>query len=81
MMILRKWLLKNKRAKLFNGTVVKEGDKIAFINSDGERCEGLIQHRQFETIHEDTGEKLKKGSLFFWNIGFHISDYKNAFIV
>lgn len=74
-------LFKQRKTKLYNGTEVKEGDKVAFINSDGEMCEGLIQRRQFESIHKDTGEKLKKGTLFFWNIGFNISDYKNAFLV
>lgn len=33
----------------------------------------------YEAIHEDTGETMKKGTLFFWNIGFNVSDYKNAF--
>lgn len=74
-------LFKQRKTKLHNGTEVKEGDKVAFINSDGERCEGLIQRRQFEAIHADTGEKLKKGTLFFWNIGFNVSDYRNAFLL
>lgn len=74
-------LFKQRKTKLHNGTEVKEGDKVAFINSDGERCEGLIQRRLFESIHKDTGEKLKKGTLFYWNIGFNVSDYRNAFIV
>lgn len=74
-------LFKQKKTKLYNGTVVKEGDKVAFINSDGERCEGLIMRRQFDILHQDTGEKLKKGTLFFWNMGFNVSDYRNAFIV
>lgn len=71
-------LFKQRKTKMFNGTEVKEGDKIAFINSDGERCEGLIQRRLFEAKHIDTEKRLKKGTLFFWNIGFNISDYKNA---
>ena len=74
-------LFKQRKVKLHNGTEVKIGDKIAFINSDGERCEGLIQRREFESTHNVTGEKLKKGTLFFWNIGFSVSDYRNAFIV
>ena len=74
-------LFKQRKTKLFNGTDVKEGDKITFINSDGERCEGLIQRRKFEATHNDTGERLKKGTLFFWNIGFNVSDYRNALIV
>lgn len=74
-------LFKQRKTKLNNGCEVREGDKIAFIDSDGERCEGLIQRRQFDTIHKETGERLKKGTLFFLNVGFNISDYKNAYIV
>ncbi|MCW3808080.1 hypothetical protein [Plebeiibacterium marinum] len=74
-------LFKQIKTKLYDGTVVKEGDKVAFVNSDGESCEGLIERRQFDATHMDTGEKLKKGTLFFWNIGFNVSDYRNAFLV
>ena len=80
-------LFKQKKVKLFNGKEVKEGDKVYFINSDGIRCEGLMQRRKFdvklETAHYGTARSkepqkettLKKGSLFFWNSGFLISDY------
>ena len=71
-------LFKQRKTKLHNGTEVKEGNKVAFINSDGKRCEGLIQRRKFDVTHKETGEKLKKGTLFFWNIGFNVSDYRNA---
>ena len=74
-------LFKQRKTKLYDGTVGKEGDKVAFVNSDGERCEGFIERRKFDVIHKDTGEKLKKGTLFFWNIGFNVSDYRNAFLV
>lgn len=74
-------LFKQRKTKLYDGTEVKEGDKVAFINSDTERCEGLIQRRKYESTHRDTGEKQKKGTLFFWNISFNVSDYRNAFIV
>ena len=74
-------LFKQKKTKLADGTAVKEGDKVAFINSDGEKCEGLIECRKHEAIHKDTGEKLKKGTLFFWNIGFNVADYRNAFVL
>lgn len=74
-------LFSQRKTKLHNGTVAREGDKVAFINSDGERCEDLIKRRQYNTIHQNTGEKLKKGTLFFWNVGFNVSDYRNAFIV
>ena len=86
-------LFQQKTATLFNGKKVKEGDKVYFINSDGERCEGLIQRRKFDvrlaSPHYDTprGKEqhketiLKKGSLFFWNDGFLIEDYVNLDVV
>ena len=54
----------------------KEGDEVYFINSDGVKCEGVIERRLFDCVHSDTKEKLKKGSLFFWNNSFEPSDYK-----
>jgi len=86
-------LFKQKTDTLFNGKKVKEGDKVFFINSDGTRCEGLIQRRKFEvkleTPHHGTPRSkkphkettLKKGSLFFWNICFLISDYTGLDLV
>mgnify|MGYP000854623062 FL=1 len=86
-------LFQQKTATLFNGKKVKEGDKCYFINSDGVRCEGLIQRRKFdvklETPHYGTPRSkqphketiLKKGSLFFWNAGFLIEDYVNLDVV
>ncbi len=74
-------LFKQRKTKLHDGTEVREGDKVAFINSDSEICEGFIERRKYEAIHNETGEKLKKGTLFFWNIDFNISDYRNAFVV
>ena len=53
----------------------KENDKVYFINSDGERCEGVIEKRQFDCTHADTGETLEKGTLFFWNNSFEIEDF------
>lgn len=41
-------LFQQKTATLFNGKKVKEGDKCYFINSDGVRCDGLIQRRKFD---------------------------------
>lgn len=86
-------LFKQKTATLFNGKRVKEGDKVYFINSDGVRCEGLIQRRKFdvklETPHNGTPRSrephkekiLKKGSLFFLNAGFLIEDYVGLDVV
>ena len=70
-----------KTAKLSNGKEVKEGDLVYFINSDRVRCEQFIQKRKFDCTHQDTGKKLKKGTLFFWNNGFELSDYKSADLV
>jgi len=86
-------LFKQKEAKLYNGKKVKEGDKVFFITSDGERVEGKIERRQidyglskpqghlprFQTPHTDT--VLKKGTLFFWNPEFLIEDYFSADVV
>lgn len=53
-------LFKQRRARLYNGTEVKEGDKIAFINSDGERCEGLIKRRKKECFEKEEKEAAYK---------------------
>lgn len=83
-------LFKQKEAVLYNGKKVKEGDKIYWTNSDGEKLEGFIQRRafdvnlaapaghepRFQQPHEDI--VLKKGTLFFWNPQFLITDYFTA---
>ena len=74
-------LFKQRKTKLYNGKEVKEGDLVYFINSDGVRFEKPIEKRRFNCTHQDTGKKLKKGTLFFWNIGFKPSDYKSADLV
>lgn len=71
-------LLKKRKTKLFNGKYVKEGDKISFIDSDGYKHDDIIRRREFDCTHADTGEKLKKGTLYFWNNSFNPSDYKSA---
>ena len=68
---------KEKTTTLANGQKVKEGDKVYFINSDGLKSEGMIQRRTFDCTHSETKEKLKKGTLFFWNNTFKPSDYEN----
>ena len=66
---LFKWIPNIKRyGRLANGQKVKEGDLVAFINSDGERCEDVIRKR-------------KDGTLYFWNCNFEITDYKSAYRV
>lgn len=86
-------LFKQKKALLYNGKKVKEGDKVFFINSDGVRCEGVIERRKFDvklesphygTLRSKDPHKetiLKKGSLFFWNDGFLIQDYVGLDVV
>ena len=59
----------------------KEGDRVYFINSDGERCEGVIKRREFDCLHGYTRERLKKGTLFFWNNCFKLSDYKSLTLI
>jgi hypothetical protein len=74
-------LFNERKTKLANGKEVREGDKISFIDSDRNKHEGLIQIRQFNCKHSDTGEVLKKGTLFFWNNTFKPSDYYTADVV
>lgn len=64
-MNLFKKLLQQRKALLFNGQEVKEGDKVSFTNSDGVECTQEIKRRE-------------DGTLFFWNSGFEIVDYQNA---
>ena len=59
-------LFKQRKAKLYDGTVVKEGDKVSFIDPYGKKHIGIIE-RNFDN-----------GKLFFWNINFKIESYKNA---
>ena len=70
-----------KKTKLANGKEVNEGDLVYFINSDGLRCEKPIEKRKFNCMHQETGKKMRKGSLFFWNSGFDPIDYKSADLV
>lgn len=74
-------LFKERKTKLFNGKYVKEGDRILFIDSDGYKYDDIIRRREFDCTHADTGEKLKKGTLYFWNNCFNPSDYKSADVV
>ena len=57
--------MKQRKAKLYNGQIVREGDKISFINSDGCLCIDIIKRRDDKT-------------LYFWNSRFDITDYRNA---
>jgi hypothetical protein len=69
---------KIKPTKLHNGTIVKEGDTIQFVNSDGELCEEKIMARKYPTRSGRTSKIFKKGTLFFWNACFEPKDYPSA---
>jgi len=83
-------LFKQKEAVLYNGKKVKEGTKISWVNSDGYKLEGIIERRQYDCElalpagHEPRFQEphiqrtLKKGTLFFWNPQFLITDYVTA---
>jgi len=59
---------RQKKARLANGDIVREGDMVEFINSDREICRGRIERSK-------SNPKL----LCFWNNNFKISDYTNAY--
>lgn len=64
-MNLIKRLFQQRTAKLYDGTIVREGDKVSFKNSDGIMCSREIGRR-----HD--------GSLYFWNTSAQVEDYRNA---
>ena len=55
-------LFKQRKAKLIDGTIVRFGDIVSFVNSDRRVVEGPIRRRP-------------NGTLYFHNISFEISDY------
>ena len=63
-MNLIKKLFQQRKAFLANGTEVREGDEVSFVNSDGVRCTNNIKRRA-------------DGTLYFWNITYNIEDYPN----
>ena len=76
---------KQKTADLYNGTTVQEGDNIIYLNSDGIKIVSKVERRernyQLQSDVWRTGYKnhiLKKGTLYFLNPEYLISDYKNA---
>ena len=64
MNIIKK-LFQQRKAFLANGTEVKEGDEVSFVNSDGITCTDTIKRRE-------------DGKLYFWNTSFNITDYISA---
>jgi len=76
---------KEKTAPLYNGTKVQEGDMITYLNSDNIKYEAPIQRRTRDyELQSDvfrpgyTNNVLKKGTLYFLNPEYLITDYKNA---
>lgn len=74
-------IFKQTETTLFNGKIVKEGDVVSFVDSDGCKHYGIIKRRRFDCIHADTKEVLKKGTLYYWNNKFNPCDYRNADVV
>lgn len=64
-MNLIKKLFGQRKAFLANGTEVREGDLVSFVNSDGLKCTDEIKRRA-------------DGTLYFWNNGFNPNDYASA---
>jgi len=64
-MNLIKKLFQQRKAFLCNGTEVREGDEVSFVNSDGVKCTDKIKRR---------GD----GTLFFWNATFNVDEYVSA---
>jgi len=60
-----KKIFQQHKAFLANGTEVREGDEVSFVNSDGVKCTDKIKRRE-------------DGTLFFWNNTFNIDDYASA---
>lgn len=58
---------KQRSARLYNGQKVKVGDRVSFVNSDGEK--------QIDTVQYSVNNPKK---LFFWNDKFEIKCYQNA---
>jgi hypothetical protein len=61
-------LFKQRKAKLVNGTIVREGDIVSFIGSDKDVIEGPIMRRP-------------NGKLYFHNNSYEISDYPTLILV
>jgi hypothetical protein len=52
-----------RKTKTRNGETIYEGDKLCFINSDGEHCTGRLTY----------SKKYKK--LYFYNVLYNPKDY------
>ena len=76
---------KEKTTELYNGATVQEGDNIIYLNSDGIKIVSKVKRRKrdykLKSLFWRTGYKnhvLKKGTLYFLNPEYLITDYKNA---
>ena len=76
---------KEKTATLYNGTKVKQGDRVSWMQYDGVLVVSYIRRRErdydlssniFRTVYHNG--VLKKGTLFLWNPEYLITDYKTA---
>lgn len=70
-----------KTAKLRNGQVVKEGDKVRWIDSDGNQHFDIVKRRKYRAKSIHHGEEYRyfaKATLFLCNAGAKISSY-NAY--
>lgn len=63
---------------LFNYDIVKNGDYVRFLSSDGVYINCQVKKRICDNIHCETGIIMKKGSLYIHNQFFDIKDYRNA---
>ena len=67
-----------KFTTLYNYDIVKNGDYVRFLSSDGEYINCQVKERICDNIHCETGKVMKKGSLYIHNQFFDIKDYRNA---
>lgn len=65
-------------AFLHDGTQVKDGDMVEWIDSDKNIRQDLVQKRSYDYRHSETGVVLKKGSLFVVNPTYNPCDYSTA---
>ena len=71
-------LFDEKKTTLYNGQLVKEGDVVEWVDSDGKSRTDVIKRRIFDVLHCDTKQILKKGTLFMCNNAYNPSDYITA---
>ena len=73
-----KKLFKEQTTPLKNGELVKIGDVVVWKDSDSNTHESIVQARTLDHTHSDTGEKLRKGTLFIHNATYNPIDYPSA---